>query len=85
MSRNKARCRTLRDQRGQGMTEYVIVVALIGIASIGVTTIFGGDVRSLYGAVTEALAGGTSVASQAHAAPSSMSQPKGLGDFARNN
>ena len=30
------RNRLNRDQRGQGMTEYVIIVALVAIAAIGV-------------------------------------------------
>lgn len=32
-------------QRGQGMTEYIIVVALIAIAAIGVYSFFGQAVR----------------------------------------
>jgi Flp pilus assembly pilin Flp len=39
------------------MTEYIIVVALIAIAAIGVVTIFGQNVRALYGATTASLAG----------------------------
>ena len=32
-------------QRGQGMTEYIIIVALIAIAAIGVYSFFGQTVR----------------------------------------
>ena len=31
--------------RGQGMTEYIIIVALIAVAAIGVYTAFGDIVR----------------------------------------
>jgi Flp pilus assembly pilin Flp len=41
------------------MTEYIIVVALIAIAAIGVVTMFGGNMRALFGAATAALAGDT--------------------------
>jgi Flp pilus assembly pilin Flp len=46
----------LRDS-GQGMTEYLIIVALVAVAAIGVVTVFGRDVRELFGATTDALAG----------------------------
>ncbi len=47
----------LRDARGQGMTEYIIIVALIAIAAIGVVTIFGDNIRQLFAGSTDALAG----------------------------
>ena len=47
----------LRDESGQGMTEYIIIVALIAIAAIGVITVFGDNVRRLFGASADALAG----------------------------
>ena len=47
----------IRDESGQGMTEYIIIVALIAIAAIGVVTVFGDNVRRLFGASADALAG----------------------------
>jgi Flp pilus assembly pilin Flp len=44
-------------EEGQGMTEYIIIVALIAIATIGVITIFGDNIRALFKASTNALAG----------------------------
>ncbi len=46
-----------RRQRGQGMTEYIIIVALIAIATIAVVTIFGTNIRALFGASANALQG----------------------------
>jgi len=46
-----------RRQRGQGMTEYIIIVALIAIGTIGVITIFGNNIRALFGASANALQG----------------------------
>ena len=42
---------------GQGMTEYIIIVALVAIASIAVVTIFGNQIRSLFSASTLQLQG----------------------------
>lgn len=45
-------------QLGQGMTEYIIIVALIAIAAIGIYTLFGDVIRDQMGAMTQELAGG---------------------------
>jgi Flp pilus assembly pilin Flp len=46
-----------RKQLGQGMTEYVIIVALVAIAAISVYSAFGKTVRLQVSAVTQGLAG----------------------------
>jgi Flp pilus assembly pilin Flp len=46
-----------RNQSGQGMTEYVIMVSLIAVAAIGVVTVFGDNIRALFGASVDALSG----------------------------
>jgi len=48
--------------RGQGMTEYIIIVALIAIAAIGVFTGFGDVVRGHVGQMAGELAGAPSQA-----------------------
>jgi len=35
-----------RVQRGQGMTEYIVIVALIAVAAIGIYTLFGQTIRN---------------------------------------
>ena len=50
----------LKSQSGQGMTEYLIIVALIAIAAIGVVTVFGQDIRQLFAGTTDSLAGNVS-------------------------
>ncbi len=47
----------LKSQSGQGMSEYLIIVALIAIAAIGVVTVFGRDIRELFSGTTDSLAG----------------------------
>lgn len=54
-----------RNQSGQGMTEYIIIVALIAIAAIGAFAYFGRTVRNQTAAVTESLTGDETAAKQA--------------------
>lgn len=44
-------------QRGQGMTEYIIIVALIAIGTIAVVTIFGNNVRGLFALSNDGIRG----------------------------
>nr|PZN67698.1 MAG: hypothetical protein DIU62_05985 [Pseudomonadota bacterium] len=44
-------------QAGQGMTEYIIIVALVAIAAIGVYTAFGHTVRGQMAVTAQALGG----------------------------
>lgn len=48
---------TTKNQLGQGMTEYVIIVALVAIAAIAVFQLFGQVVRSQTAAMAKELAG----------------------------
>lgn len=54
-----------RNVRGQGNTEYVIIIALVGIATIGIVTLFGDNVRRLFGASADSLGGDTDIANPA--------------------
>jgi Flp pilus assembly pilin Flp len=47
-------------EAGQGMTEYIVIVALIAIAAIGVYTAFGDIVRGQTSVAAAALAGNDS-------------------------
>jgi len=51
--------------RGQGLTEYIITVALIAIAAIGVKALFGDSIRSMFGSPASAPPGQTSPANTA--------------------
>jgi len=44
-------------QLGQGMTEYIIIVALIAVAAIGIYGFFGDTIRGQMGVMTQELAG----------------------------
>jgi len=47
-------------QRGQGMTEYIIIVALVAVAAIAVYQSFGRVIRSQTAAIANELAGESS-------------------------
>ena len=53
----KLRLRKQRKQAGQGMTEYIIIVALIAVAAIAVTQLFGTTVRTQMGAIASEVGG----------------------------
>jgi Flp pilus assembly pilin Flp len=44
-----------RDQRGQGMAEYIIIVILVAIVVIAVVLIFGETIMNLFNSATEQL------------------------------
>lgn len=47
----------IRRIRGQGMTEYIIIVALIAVAAIGVYRLFGDTVRQQMAGLANELSG----------------------------
>ena len=51
--------RLVKGRNGQGMTEYIIIVALIAIAAIGIYTLFGKQIREVVGAISGQLGGET--------------------------
>ncbi|WP_442792549.1 Flp family type IVb pilin [Pseudoalteromonas sp. T1lg48] len=60
----------LRKQLGQGMVEYIIIVALIAVSAIGVYSLFGQTIRNqVSGLATEV--GGQNSSAQIDAAQSS--------------
>jgi len=46
-----------RVQLGQGMTEYIIIVALIAVAAIGVYSLLGKTVRSQVSGIAQEISG----------------------------
>lgn len=69
-------------ESGQGMTEYILIVALIGISAIGVISVFGRDVRELFSTATGAMAGNTNVSNGAIRA--TVNENKGLKGFGQS-
>ncbi len=74
-----------RSRKGQGMTEYIIIVALIAIAAIGIITLFGNNIRALFGAASDATAGETNVTPQTQKAKVNLMKGKSLKNFGQMN
>lgn len=54
--RTKIRNRRV-NEKGQGMTEYIIIVALVAIAAIAVYAFFGEDIRDQMAGISTELSG----------------------------
>lgn len=55
----RSRRSLLSNRKGQGLTEYIIVVALVAIAAIGVVNIFGNQLRNQFSTIVAAMSGST--------------------------
>jgi pilus assembly protein Flp/PilA len=56
---------TSKRQLGQGMTEYIIIVALIAIGAVGMFTAFGGVIRHQVSAITLGLTNQSAASTEA--------------------
>jgi len=80
--------RTRRTQFGQGMTEYIIIVALIAIAAIGVYSYFGETIRHQTAGMAAEMSGGSAQTEQGKAqtsaaSASSKAGTQNLGNYGR--
>ena len=66
----------IRRIRGQGMTEYIIIVALIAVAAIGVYRLFGDTVRQQMAGLAKELSGESGSDARDAAAKSSEAAQK---------
>jgi pilus assembly protein Flp/PilA len=75
--------RHLRNQRGQGLTEYIVIVALIAIATLGVISVLSQNVRALFAAASGSLGGdpNATVESYGSAGKGQAAGKKTLEDF----
>jgi Flp pilus assembly pilin Flp len=75
-----------KQQLGQGMTEYIIIVALIAVAAIGVYSFFGEAIRGQMAGMTNELSGksgqtGTDAAKAAATNADGATGAKNLGNY----
>ena len=94
MERTNLSKRTIgrKHQFGQGMMEYIIIVALIAVAAIGVYNLLGKTVRDQTSAVAFGLAGNaasstaqsTAAGQDATTAGQQADQKQGLDNFGQN-
>lgn len=48
-----------KNRKGQGLTEYIIITALVAVAAIGITNLFGNQLRNQFHAIVSAMSGST--------------------------
>lgn len=70
----------LQNSRGQGLIEYLIIVALVAVATIGVVRVLGQAVNSRFAAISYALQGKKSTP-QVENIPETQLRKRDLGDF----
>ncbi|MRW90373.1 pilus assembly protein [Duganella sp. FT80W] len=78
-------------KRGQGMMEYVIIVAMIAVAAIGVYSVFGQTIRNQTSGLANEVAGKQSAAQisaagdTATTAASRANTQKGMSEYNKDN
>ncbi|QJE03527.1 pilus assembly protein [Massilia forsythiae] len=78
-------------QRGQGMMEYIIIVALIAVSAIGVYAMFGKTVRNQTAGLANEVAGKpsqdmiTKAGAAAQSAATRGDTTKGMSEYNREN
>ena len=80
-----------KKQLGQGMSEYIIIVALIAVGAIGVFTAFGGTIREQVAGMAHELSGTSGAAdvtaAQTHATAATTKAAKvtNMGTYTAQN
>lgn len=46
---------SLRRFKGQGLTEYALIIALVAIVAVAALTLLGGQISTIFGDITTAL------------------------------
>lgn len=65
--------RKMKQQRGQGMTEYIAIVALVGLGSLAAFSFFGQSIRSQTAQMSDQIAGNQIVTGQTDAVAAAAS------------
>jgi len=75
-----------RRKSGQGMVEYIILVALVAIAAIGITELLGQTVRTKLAEITASLQEkGTTVGKDLPSVDEKYVTRRGMSDFSKNS
>lgn len=74
-----------RKQKGQSLTEYLILVALVAISSIGIVKLLGHTVNVQFSNITNSLQGRGTRRIEANEVRETLHTEKDLSDFMRNS
>lgn len=67
--------------RGQGLTEYLILLCLVSVAAIAVVSVVGQNLRARYASVSAALRGDSDVNKEMEEATEDSYELRGFEDF----
>ena len=77
--------KSIRQQLGQGMTEYIVIVALIAVAVIGVYQLFGATIRNQTAGIAMEVSGKNGTAAIAKAGGAATKAETAAKDTAKNS
>jgi pilus assembly protein Flp/PilA len=72
------------DQRGQGLIEYLIIVAIMAVSTIGIVSIMGQTVKGKFASITSSLQGRTQKLGPT-SVDANLYQKSDLGNFFENS
>jgi Flp pilus assembly pilin Flp len=75
----------LSKRRGQGLTEYIIIVALVAIAAIGIVNIFGNQLRHQLSTIVAAMSGSSIQVKSLATKAKQQTNQRTLKDYASEN
>ena len=75
----------LRSKQGQGMSEYLIILALVAVATLGAVIFFADNVREQISNLAEEIAGSDATATLSAAYQSQATTSYSLSDFAASD
>lgn len=85
MASTSSKKNKLKNQKGQGLIEYIILVALIAVASIGIVRVLGQTATAQLANITLSLQGGNKRQKvQSSQVTDSLYSKKDLSDFMKN-
>ena len=91
MKSNRGRAKHLQRQAGQGMAEYIIIVALVAVAGLATWELVGSSIGQSAAGVASAIAGTnandirTQAQGSAEAASAKANEREDLGNYAKDN
>lgn len=71
----------LKNKSGQGLIEYLIIVAIVAVGSMAVIKAVGGNINVQFANVAQALGGKESRKKDAHQVTETMYKKRDLGNF----
>ncbi|XGC80340.1 Flp family type IVb pilin [Bdellovibrio bacteriovorus] len=70
----------LKNKKGQGLVEYLIIVAIVAVGAIGVIKVVGGNINVQFANVAQAL-GGSGTKKATHEVTETLYKKKDFSDF----